>query len=198
VDRLEKAAPLLALIRKHESDSAVMLQGVNSPYDVVYGGIPRSLRPQAPLSTYPVVEVIEWQKFVISRRVASSAAGAYQIIRNTLIGLGLPHDRIFDMDCQDEAALVLLDRRGWSKCEAGRLKPEAFGNNLAKEWASLPVITGPNRGKSYYAGDGLNRAHATPDEVMAAIRAALGTTLPPTVLERLAALEARVAALEAR
>ena len=177
--RLERAAPLLALIRKHESDSVVKAQGVPSAYDVVYSGIPAYRRPLAHLTTYPVAEVIEWQEFVVAKGAASSAAGAYQIIRKTLAGLGLPSARIFDAACQDDAAMILLDRRGWKRCEGGDISPEAFGNELAKEWASLPVITGAKRGQSYYAGDGLNKAHATPEEVLAAIRAALKPEAAP-------------------
>lgn len=194
-ERLTKAAPLLALIRRHESDSAVKPQGVPNAYCVVYGGIRKAHRPKALLTTYPIAEVIEWQFFVTSQGAASSAAGAYQIIRKTLIGLAPPPSRIFDAECQDELALSLLDRRGWARCEAGTITPEQFGDELAKEWASLPVITGPKRGASYYAGDGLNRAHAGVDEVLAAIRAALAT---PEPVDRLTALERRVAALEAR
>ncbi len=40
----------------------------------------------------------------------------------------------------------------------GKLSLENFANNLAHEWAGLPLITGPNAGKSAYDGDGLNKA----------------------------------------
>ena len=188
--RVEKAAPILALIRKHESDGAVKTQGVASAYDVVYSGIPAKHRPMSALSSYSIDDILEWQRFVVAKGAASSAAGAYQIIRKTLEGLGLPGTRRFDSRCQDEAALVLLDRRGWAKCEAGSMSPEDFADQLAREWASLPVQKAQKgasrqvtRGQSYYAGDGLNRAHATPEEVLAAINAALAV---PTVDARAA------------
>lgn len=203
--RIEKAAPLLALLRRHESDPAVAAQGVPSAYDVVFGGIPKKHRPMAPLTTYTVGEVIEWQGFVVAKGAASSAAGAFQIIRKTLVSLKLPDGRRFDRECQDEAALTLLDRRGWEKCEQGRMTPESFADQIAREWASLPVQKAQQgasrtvqRGMSYYAGDGLNKAHASPEEVMQAIRASLAAPEPPMSLEeRVAALEAAVAALQA-
>lgn len=205
MNRIEKAGPILTLIRKHESDRAVAAQGVPDAYSVVYSGIPKAHRPMEPLVTYPVSEVIEWQKFVVNKGAASSAAGAYQIIRKTLVSLGLPRDRRFDKACQDEAALELLDQRGWARCEAGKFSVEDFADALAREWASLPVTRAQpgnsrpvKRGQSYYAGDGLNRAHATPEEVLAAIREALAGRPAPAEPLTLESLAARVAAIEAR
>lgn len=200
--RIERAAPILALLRKHEADSAVERQGVDSAYDVVYSGIPTANRPKAALTSYTVGEVLEWQAFVVAKGAASSAAGAYQIIRKTLAGLGMPASTRFDKACQDRAALVLLDRRGWADCEAGRMEATDFADMLAREWASMPVqrdqrgaSRAVKRGQSYYAGDGLNRARATPEEVMAAIAAALAEPAPaPADEDRVAALEALVAA----
>lgn len=41
----------------------------------------------------------------------------------------------------------------------GEISREQFANNLANEWASLPLVTGPNMGRSRYAGDSAgNRA----------------------------------------
>jgi hypothetical protein len=77
---------------------------------------------------------------------------------------------------------------------------------LAREWASLPVQRDQRgatrlvkRGQSYYAGDGLNKASATPEEVLRAVNAAL--VPPETVIidtaARMVSLEAEVAALRA-
>jgi hypothetical protein len=206
MNRIEKAAPILALIRKHESERAVNLQGVPDAWCVVYSGIPKASRPKELLTTYPVGEVAAWQRFVVAKGAASSAAGAYQIVRKTLEGLPIPKARRFDAACQDDAALMLLDRRGWDDCEAGHMVPVEFADMLAREWASLPVQRDQRgaerwvtRGQSYYAGDGLNRATATPEEVMQAVNAAL--VPPETVIvdtaARMVALEARVAAIEA-
>jgi muramidase (phage lysozyme) len=205
MNRTEKAAPLLALIRKHESDSAVGVQSVPSAYDVVYGGIPKANRPKDDLTSYTVGEVIEWQQFVIGKGAASSAAGGYQFIRKTLMSLNLPLGARFDADCQDGAALMLLDRRGWDDCENGRMTPEDFADMLAREWASLPVQRDQRgasrqvrRGQSYYAGDGLNKAHATPEEVMVAVRAALvGPASVDPIRDKIAAIRSLLDQLEA-
>ncbi|WP_204327022.1 hypothetical protein, partial [Stenotrophomonas maltophilia] len=68
----------------------------------------------------------------------------------------------------------LLERRGYSRFMAGRLSVTAFGLNLAKEWASFPVLRACNgqhrkveRGQSYYAGDGQNHALVTPEAIEA-------------------------------
>lgn len=186
MDRLTRAAPILTLIRNHEAPaSAAAKQGVPSQYDVVWSGIGKGVRP-ARLSAMTVADVIEWQRRVVNEGSASSAAGAYQIIRKTLIGLGLPGTVLFDRACQDAAALKLLDRRGWARVEAGQMTPEDFGNQLAREWASFPVLCDQQgqsrpvkRGQSYYAGDGLNAAYVKPDDVEAAIHAALSPVIAP-------------------
>lgn len=197
MNRIEKAAPIMALIRKHESQSAVEKQGVSSAYDVVWSGINPEDRPKK-LSALSVSRVLWWQDLIDSR-YQSEAAGAYQIMEDTLRTLAVDPAATFDAATQDALCLQLLDRRGWAKCEAGQLSVEAFGNALAREWASLPVITGAKSGRSYYAGDGLNKAHATVDEVLDAIRAALaGAVTPePKPVDKLADMAARLAAMEA-
>lgn len=174
MSRLEKARPLLDLIYRHESIPAVKAQGVENHYQVVWGGIRKEDRPKD-ITKMTVGKVLWWQD-LIDPRYMSEAAGAGQILEDTLRGLvsaGVVSERaIFNAETQDTLVLALLDRRGWARCEAREITPEEFGNNLAKEWASLPVITGPKRGRSYYAGDGLNKAHASVDEVLTAIREA--------------------------
>ena len=54
----------------------------------------------------------------------------------------------------------------------GEITREQFANNLASEWASLPLVTGPNAGRSKYAGDDAgNRALTTVQEFLNAIDA---------------------------
>lgn len=201
--RVEKAAPIMALIRKHESESAVAKQGVESAYDVVWSGIRKEDRPKK-LSAMTVGKVLWWQD-LIDASYQSEAAGAYQIMEDTLRTLTVSQTALFDAATQDDLCLQLLDRRGWAKCEAGQISVETFGNALAKEWASLPVITGAKKGRSYYDGDGLNSAHATVPEVLTAIRTALEakpntTPAPParTIYDVIAELEAENAAMTAR
>jgi len=45
----------------------------------------------------------------------------------------------------------------------------ALGDCLAGVWAALPVVSGPGRGRSAYAEDGLNRALVAPETVLAVL-----------------------------
>lgn len=161
--------PIRDLIGKYES---------RGDYNIVYGGIPKHLRPAA-LTNMTVAEVIAWQKHVVAAGAKSSAAGKYQIIRKTLEGLGFPGSAKFNTYTQDAMADALLDRRGFKKFLAGSISAEQMAIALSQEWASFPVpkdMQGATRwvkkGQSYYQGDGLNNAHASVDEVMAALQAA--------------------------
>ena len=130
---------LLDFIAKYES---------NGNYNVLYGGRTK------PLTTMTINQVLKMQEGLGG---PSTAAGRYQIIRITLRELRdkmkLRGTEIFDKKMQDRMAVCLLERRGLNK----NLGTEKFMLNLSKEWASLPR---DKSGKSYYAGDGLNKAHA--------------------------------------
>ena len=82
----------------------------------------------------------------------SSALGRYQIVRTTLRAirktLGLSASALFGAEMQDRCACYLLGLRGIDKYLAGRLAEDTLINNLAREWASLPMISG----KGAYAG----------------------------------------------
>lgn len=82
----------------------------------------------------------------------SSAIGRYQIVRTTLRDikrtLSLASAEKFDEEMQDRMACYLLGIRGIDKYLAGRLKEDTLINNLAKEWASLPTVSG----KGNYSG----------------------------------------------
>lgn len=112
----------------------------------------------------------------------SSAIGGYQFITKTLDGLrrdlGLTGKEIFNEAFQDDLAYHLMVGRGLNSFLRGEITAGTFCNNLAKEWASLPVVTattGATRrvlpGQSYYAGDGLNRAFHKPETILAAVKA---------------------------
>jgi len=102
----------------------------------------------------------------------SSAFGKYQIIRKTLLGLreglGLSRYEKFQPELQDSLATALIEQRGlhrWRTSE--RYDDDWFMNQLSKEWASLPYITG----RSYYDGDSMgNHARATRDEFRAILQ----------------------------
>ena len=107
----------------------------------------------------------------------STACGRYQFIRATFDAtrkaMGLPGYTVWIPQVQDGMAEYLLVKRGLNKFITGEISREAFANNLAMEWASLPVVTpirGQSRhlipGQSFYAGDGLNKALHSPKDVL--------------------------------
>lgn len=115
-----------------------------------------------------------------SKRYGSSASGRYQFMRATLLGLRselhLRGSQKFDGDLQDRLGHHLLIRRGYADFMAGKIDRTEFGKRLAQEWASFPVLTvckgahrQLNRGQSYYAGDGLNKALVKPEKVEAVL-----------------------------
>jgi muramidase (phage lysozyme) len=165
--------PLLDFIAQFES-------GGN--YNVVWGRIKPADRPKRPLVTMTIAEVLAWQES-IDARYQSEAAGRYQIMEDTLRPLPasaglLAHD-LFNEANQDALATVLLRRRGLDKFTSGQISVEEFANNLAREWASLPVVSGPKAGRSFYAGDGLNKSHVSVADFMAAVAAVKAK--PPAV-----------------
>jgi muramidase (phage lysozyme) len=162
------AAVLLDFIRETETGRL----GPES-YRTLYGHNQDKLsRP----ITEMTVGQIQSQQREWSRRFGSSATGGYQFMRATLSGLikelSLNRSQVFDADLQDRLGHHLLRRRGYDSFVEGRIDLQSFAKNLAKEWASLPVLVGTRgahrtigRGQSYYAGDGLNKALVPPEKV---------------------------------
>ena len=76
----------------------------------------------------------------------SSALGRYQIVRTTLRKLkktfGLGDSAKFDEGMQDYLCLQLLNGRGLQRYLNGTMSEDAFLNELAKEWASIPTTAG--------------------------------------------------------
>lgn len=130
-------------------------------FNAVWNRIRAADRPKRPLVGMTVREVLAWQDS-IDHKYMSEAAGAYQFLEDTLRGLyaeaGVSLDDRFDERTQRKLAVQLLKRRGLNRYMRGEISAVEFCNNLAREWASLPVVSGPKRGRSYYDGDGLNKA----------------------------------------
>lgn len=146
-------------------------QEAGGNYNAYYGN-PYSIKPLGEMS---VGEVMAFQKQLAPS--GSTAIGKYQIKKTTLHslvrdGVVKKTDK-FTPEVQDKLATSLLERRGLKKVEDGKMSVTQFGNNLAKEWASLPVLTGPKAGQSYYAGDGLNSARTTTDHLTTVLQQAM-------------------------
>jgi hypothetical protein len=145
--------PLKTFIRKLEARGS---------YDIVWGGIPANARPAHKLTEMTVGEVLDWQRTIRKKGYGSTACGGYQFIYKTLLALvtesKTPLSAKFDARLQDRFAIRLMEGRGLGKYVNGTISTEAFCNELAKEWASLPLVSGPKKGRSFYANDGLNKA----------------------------------------
>lgn len=134
-----------------------------------------------PITDMTLEELLAEQKrWVKNLRAPSGAAGRYQIIRPTLLSLvtelGIPLSAKFAPDLQDRYGFALLRRRGWDQFAANTLGLRDFGNRLAREWASFPVLSRQQgahrtveRGESYYAGDGINASLAKASEAEAVL-----------------------------
>ena len=163
--------PLLDLINSVESN----VYG----YESVSGRIPTNLKPSKPITTMKISEILAYQER-IDKDSDSEALGRYQIVEDTLRGYdnqdpskgkerplyeraGLSVNDLFSPENQDKLAIALINKRGLQGYLAGTTNINVFANNLAKEWAGLPLVSGPNAGKSHYDGDGLNSAK--PDNV---------------------------------
>lgn len=167
---------LLDLIYRTETG-----RGPPACYETIFGHREREL--PRPITSMTIDDLLAAQA-VWGRKWGSSAAGAPQIIRGTMRDLvarmGLSGSEIYDPDMQDRMAFELLKKRGWVAFLAGTLPLTSFGNALAREWASFPVLTDQKgakrqvkRGQSYYDGDGLNSALIKPALVEATLRQVL-------------------------
>ncbi|MQX98900.1 hypothetical protein GHK03_23080, partial [Sinorhizobium medicae] len=114
-----------------------------------------------------------------------------QFMRATLIDLAkqvtsISGKDVFTPDLQDRLAYKLLLRRGYAEFIVGKISLVEFAENLAKEWASFPVLAAMKgsereirRGQSYYAGDGLNKALVKPEKVEAVLNEVLEAARRP-------------------
>lgn len=126
-------------------------------YNDYYRGMP--VRPAKPISEMTIREVIAFQNYAVARGSKSSAVGRYQFIRGTLAELAtekrIHPDTIFDRRVQDYLARMKLQDCDYYARHVNEIK---ISNCLAKVWASLPVITGPKAGRSYYQGIAGNKS----------------------------------------
>lgn len=140
-------------------------------YNKLVGG---KSKTNPPLTSMTVAEVMEFQSRMKSMGHESTALGKYQIIRGTLAGLvqsgKISPNARFDQATQDNAALALMKARGRDKFREGKLPADTYANNLAKEWASLPMPDG----KSFYAGTGSNKSLVSRSDFVNSLKARTG------------------------
>lgn len=102
-------------------------------------------------------EIDTLQRSMLPNKLNSTALGRYQIIRKTMLvikdALGLSDKEKFDECMQDRMACFLLGQRGIDKWLNGRLEQGTLIDNLAKEWASLPMQGGNSAYGTVKKGD---------------------------------------------
>jgi muramidase (phage lysozyme) len=169
------AAEILRLIRVTETGRAD-----GSAYEVIFGHNEGKLTKKITAMT---INELMGHQYGFTKNFGSSASGAFQFMRATLADLktkcGLTGEEIFTPDLQDTLGYELLKRRGYQRWVDGLSSTDMFMVGLAREWASFPCpsrMRGAHRvcerGQSYYAGDGLNKALVGPDTVWLALEAA--------------------------
>lgn len=174
------AQEIMRLIRVTETGRADI-----TAYDVIFGH--NEMKLTKPITQMTVDELQHWQPG-FTKSFGSSASGAYQFMLATLkeleVKLGLTGTEIFNANLQDRLGYELLKRRGYKAWVEARDSTDSFMIGLAKEWASFPVpsrMRGAHRtverGQSYYAGDGVNKALVGPDVVWLACEAAREATI---------------------
>lgn len=156
---------------KDDPKAAKLLDFISGPesrgnYNAVFGRANNA----EDLSAFTVDGILARQQAQRQAGAKSTAVGRYQIIYKTMAGLkrqlGLSGSERFTPELQDRMALQLLRNRGYDRFASGKMGLHEFALQLAQEWASLPD---PRTGRSYYAGDGLNRSHVSPAQVAAAL-----------------------------
>lgn len=126
-----------------------------------------------PLTEMTIAQVQAAQRAGEIKRLpgaASNAAGRYQFMPDSLDTAmrrtGITPDTLMTPEIQDRLALTLAERRGLSSFVRGEMSLEDFSNNMAKEWAFLPVVSGERAGQSEYEGVANNRALVSVDEAL--------------------------------
>lgn len=170
---------LLDVIRSEEAPKG---------YGQIYGGA-KGVSLATDVSKMKLKDVRALQDKMLAKGSASSAVGGYQFIKKTLIAtmsqMKLTGDEYWTPGLQDQMAVHLMNGRGLQSYLASKITAVEFANNLAKEWASVPVVSrikGHNRtvnpGETYYAGDGLNKAHHDPKAILKLVEALTATPKP--------------------
>ena len=167
-------------------DRIAVGEGTGGPdgYDTTFGY--RKYDPpggRKPLAEMTLDELEVYQRGMVARGARSSAAGRYQILRETageLRGrMGLSGDEKFTPELQDRMARELLRKRRWDDYVAGRITQDQLQDELATEWASIARSDGRSRHgqpvgtTSDQIRDSISRAQAEATRLKGAGRGAL-------------------------
>jgi hypothetical protein len=138
-------------------------------YDDISGLVSKSRYPSKKITQMTMREILDWQESIDKFQI-SEAVGRYMFMEDTLRGYdndkrggsesnslyvkaGLSSGSLFSPENQDKMAGVLIQAAGLNKFLSGEISRETFANKLANVWAALPLVSGPNAGKSAYEGD---------------------------------------------
>ena len=123
--------------------------------------------PEHPLVEMTLADVLDYQREIRAMGTISSAVGRYQFIYLTLRDLvethGISGDLRFDGEIQTYLARFLMHQCGFYD---PAMPDVQLANCLAGVWAALPLVSGPQRGHSAYADDGVNKAFVAPEIVL--------------------------------
>jgi muramidase (phage lysozyme) len=164
----EALRSLLNLIAKAESEAA---GGYNAYNRGTSGNKVLSANSKVDFSQMTIAELRRRQALPISNPDRIFAAGRYQIIPSTLTETlartNISNSDKFSPDVQDALGIQLLVNGGLNRYKSGAITKEQFGNNIARIWAGLPVITGPKAGNSFYGGP--NKSNVSISATLSAI-----------------------------
>lgn len=149
---------ILDLIGRYES------RGGN--YNVLVGG-----RVEPNLTSMTISEVLEYQRNLVNSGAPGSAAGKYQIVRDTLLdlvnrGVANPNER-FNPATQDRLAIALMEPT-LSKFQAKQASVDQMADKIAAVWAAFPTGSGQSR----YQGVGNNKAGLSREEFIQSLGSA--------------------------
>ena len=144
----------------------------------------KGIKPEKPITEMTLDEVSSLQdKMKKSGDYPSTAVGKYQYLQGTLKGVAKQENldtssTKFTPEIQERLFKRTLVNRGLEDYKSGKISKEQFQNNLAMEFASIPVATDIHRpagkgytarnikaGESYYAGVGGNKSLVQPQVV---------------------------------
>ena len=152
--------------------------------------------PTKSMTDMTVQEVMDIQEQNLGNN--GGAAGAGQIKLKTMKFLlkdnTLDANELFSPEAQDRAHMRLLRRRGLDAFERGDMPLDDFALELAKEYASFPLLSpiGDKKvGQSYHVGKAQNNALVTPESFVVGLNNSLLAEPPEVVASDQYAANAR-------